>query len=210
MTTAPQTTAPQTTAPQTTAPKTFLILHGFQNHRPEGHWQHWLAGRLRERGHQVRYPQLPEPDAPVLAGWLDALRTHLHRPGNGEFVVVAHSLSVLLWLHAASRTPDDLPVDRVLLVAPPSPAVTASFREIAGFAEGLDLDAVRLKAPVRLVYGGGDPYCPEGAAVHYGDPLSLDRDLVLPGGHLDMHAGYGEWPSVLEWCENPSVRLRAR
>lgn len=26
-------------------PRAFLILHGWQNHRPEGHWQHWLAGR---------------------------------------------------------------------------------------------------------------------------------------------------------------------
>ena len=189
---------------------TFLILHGFQNHRPEGHWQHWLAGRLAERGHEVRYPQLPEPDAPVLADWLTALAERLHRPaGGGEFVVLAHSLSVLLWLHAAARTPDALDVDRVLLVAPPSPAVTASIPEIAAFAEGPDLGAVRLKAPTRLVYGADDPYCPEGAAVHYGDPLALDRDLVLPGGHLDMPAGYGPWPAVLEWCEDPAVRLSA-
>ncbi|QGZ50028.1 hydrolase [Streptomyces sp. QHH-9511] len=192
---------------------TFLILHGFQNHRPEGHWQHWLAGRLGKRGHEVRYPQLPEPDAPVLGDWLAALRGELRPPaGGGEFVVVAHSLAVLLWLQAAARTPDELTADRALLVAPPSPAVTASIPEIAGFGTdpGLDLGAVRLKIPTRLVYGEGDPYCPEGAAVHYGDPLSLDRDLVASGGHLDMAAGYGAWPSVLEWCEDPSARLRGR
>lgn len=189
---------------------TFLILHGFQNHRPEGHWQHTLAARLGERGHEVRYPQLPEPDAPVLDDWLTELHTHLRKPPSGGLVVVAHSLSVLLWLHAAARTPDALPADRALLVAPPSPGVTAAIPEIADFAGRLDLAAVRLKAPARLVYGEGDPYCPEGADVHYGDPLSLDRDLVPAGGHLDMPAGYGEWPSVLQWCEDPAVRLRAR
>ncbi|MEU6877703.1 alpha/beta hydrolase [Streptomyces sp. NPDC046712] len=189
---------------------TFLLLHGFQNHRPPGHWHHWLAGRLAERGHEVRYPQLPEPDAPVLEDWLAALRVQLDPPRSGEFVVVAHSLSVLLWLHAAARTPDGLPVDRVLLVAPPSPAVTASIPEIAAFAEGLDLAAVRLKAPARLVYAAGDPYCPEGADVHYGTPLGLDTDVVPGGAHLTPDSGYGEWPSVLQWCEDPETRLRAR
>ncbi|MYV67535.1 hydrolase [Streptomyces sp. SID2131] len=188
-----------------TAAKTFLILHGFQNHRPPGHWQHWLAERLRERGHEVRYPQLPSPDAPVLAEWLDALEEYGKRPARGEFVVLAHSLSVLLWLRAGACRPD---ADRVLLVAPPSPSVTASIPEITAFADGLDLAETGLGA--RLVYGGGDPYCPEGADLHYGRPLGLDLDLVPDGGHLSPAHGYGDWPSVLEWCEDPSVRVKGR
>lgn len=184
---------------------TYLILHGFQNHRPPGHWQHWLADRLRERGHEVRYPQLPEPDAPVLADWLAALEEHGRRPADGEFVVLAHSLSVLLWLRAGERRPD---ADRVLLVAPPSPRVTASIPAIAAFADGLDLAEQGLAA--RLVYGEGDPYCPEGADVHYGTPLGLDTDLVPGGEHLDLDAGYGDWASLLEWCEDPDVRVKGR
>jgi len=200
----------------------YLILHGFQNHRPPGHWQHWLAGELRARGHEVRYPQLPQPDAPRLEEWLAALEEHGKRPEqrsddgrteDGEFVVLAHSLSVLLWLRAvaAGRAPD---ADRVLLVAPPSPQVTASIPEIAAFADGLDLtrtgtDTRGAGVPTRLVYGDGDPYCPEGADVHYGVPLGLDLDHVPGGRHLNPElGGYGPWPSVLEWCENPETRLR--
>ncbi|MFH8580584.1 alpha/beta hydrolase [Streptomyces zaomyceticus] len=182
---------------------TYLILHGYQNDRPPGHWQHWLAGELRARGHEVRYPQLPEPDAPVLADWLAALEEHGERPSEGEFVILAHSLSVLLWLRAGARRPD---ADRVLLVAPPSPGVTASIPGIAAFADGLDLAETGLEA--RLVYGGGDPYCPEGADVHYGRPLGLDLDLVPDGKHLNPASGYGEWPALLEWCENPGVRVK--
>ncbi|MFF0435182.1 RBBP9/YdeN family alpha/beta hydrolase [Streptomyces sp. NPDC004327] len=185
---------------------TFLILHGFQNHRPPGHWQHWLAGALRERGHEVRYPQLPEPDAPRLADWLDALEEHGERPaGEGEFVVLGHSLGVLLWLRAvaAGRAPA---ADRVLLVAPPSPQVTASIPEIAGFADGLELTGLDMRN-ARLVYGDGDPYCPEGADVPYGTPLGLDVDHVPGGGHLNPDTGYGEWPDVLAWCENAEVRV---
>ncbi|MCX2179026.1 alpha/beta hydrolase [Streptomyces sp. SKN60] len=195
------------------ARNTYLVLHGFQNHRPPGHWQHWLAGALAERGHEVRYPQLPEPDAPRLADWLAALEEHGKRPtgirAEGEFVVLAHSLGVLLWLRAvaAGRAPE---ADRVLLVAPPSPQVTASIPEIAEFADGLDLDGVRtrLTVPTRLVYGDGDPYCPEGADLPYGIPLGLDLDHVPDGGHLNPDHGYGAWPSILEWSENPAVRVR--
>ena len=43
-----------------------LILHGWQNRRPEGHWQRWLAEELEAGGVVVRYPQLPEPDELVL------------------------------------------------------------------------------------------------------------------------------------------------
>ena len=28
----------------------YLVLHGWENHRPPDHWQFWLTERLRERG----------------------------------------------------------------------------------------------------------------------------------------------------------------
>jgi len=37
----------------------FLILHGLEGSGSE-HWQTWLAGRLRERGLEVAYPDLPD------------------------------------------------------------------------------------------------------------------------------------------------------
>ncbi|MFM9445466.1 RBBP9/YdeN family alpha/beta hydrolase [Streptomyces acidiscabies] len=60
----------------------FLILHGWQNHRPEGHWQHWLAARLTDLGHEVVYPQLPDPDNPELDVWLAEFERHLTAPAR--------------------------------------------------------------------------------------------------------------------------------
>jgi predicted alpha/beta hydrolase family esterase len=69
-----------------------LILHGWQNRRPDGHWQRWLAGELGASGAIVRYPQLPEPDEPVLDDWLRALDAELDGTVPDELTVVAHSV----------------------------------------------------------------------------------------------------------------------
>lgn len=192
--------------------RSFLILHGWQNHRPEGHWQHWLADRLTERGHAVTYPQLPAPDTPLLQEWLDSLAVHLGGlDARRERIVVAHSLSVLLWLHAAARgLPGLAAVDRVLLVAPPSASVLARHPEVAGFAPPDLGDALTLPQPTRLVAGDDDPYCPEGVQRAYGDPLGLTAELLPGAAHLDLDAGYGSWPSVLEWCLDADAAFATR
>ncbi|CAM5430823.1 RBBP9/YdeN family alpha/beta hydrolase [Streptomyces aurantiogriseus] len=192
--------------------RSYLILHGWQNHRPKDHWQHWLADRLTERGHTVLYPQLPDPDDPVLDVWLDSLTHHLDdlTTREGERIVVAHSLSVILWLHAVARAVPGLDtVDRVLLVAPPSASVLAHHPEVTEFALP-PLDALTLPTPTRLVAGDDDPYCPEGVRSAYGDPLGLPTELLPGAAHLDLDAGYGAWPAVLEWCLDGEVGLRVR
>jgi hypothetical protein len=55
----------------------FLILHGVDNVRPPEHWQSLLAAQLVEHGLEVRYPALPEPEAPDLERWLAALEQEL-------------------------------------------------------------------------------------------------------------------------------------
>ncbi|MEU6376702.1 alpha/beta hydrolase [Streptomyces sp. NPDC046909] len=184
----------------------YLILHGWQNHRPEGHWQHWLADRLAELGHEVTYPQLPEPDDPDLEVWLGELARHLEQRPD---VVLAHSLSAVLWLHAVSRgIVKEGYVERVLLVGPPSPTVLAQYPEVAEFAPP-PLEFA-LPGPTLLVAGDDDPYCAGGARAVYGDPLGLPTTLLPGAAHLDLDAGYGSWPSVLEWCLDPETEFTVR
>lgn len=192
--------------------RSYLILHGWQNRRPEGHWQHWLAARLTELGHRVSYPQLPAPDEPELEVWLAELAGHLeelNEPGASERVVLAHSLSAVLWLHAAARSMKQLRhADRVLLVAPPSPATVAGIPEIAAFAPPAPNPP--LPTPTRLVAGADDPYCPEGANRVYAAPLGIPADILPAAAHLDLDAGYGPWPAVLDWCLTATTPLTPR
>ncbi|MEV6299616.1 alpha/beta hydrolase [Actinoplanes sp. NPDC051861] len=181
----------------------FLILHGWQNRRPPAHWQHWLAGELRSGGHVVDYPQLPDPDFPVLEDWLAELRTRVAALPGPHRTVICHSLGCLLWLNAAARAEVPLQVDRVLLVAPPSTDVTLSHPEIAGFAVPRSLTPTLLKAAAAhttLVGSDNDPYAPGGPALAYGDWLTIPTTVLTGAAHLNIDAGYGPWPSVLDWC----------
>ncbi|MGY1885003.1 MULTISPECIES: RBBP9/YdeN family alpha/beta hydrolase [unclassified Blastococcus] len=187
----------------------FLVLHGWQNRRPAHHWQWQLVESLRAAGEQVLYPQFPDPDRPVVGTWTELLRAELAQLGAGERVVVAHSLAVPLWQHAASLLTPAERVDRVLLVAPPAPEVLAGYPEVAAFA-AFGPDAHQLSrgaGSVRLVASDDDPYWPGGGAVPVYRALGVDVDLLPGQGHLDPEAGYGRWPAVEAWCRDPSTRL---
>jgi hypothetical protein len=188
-----------------------LLLHGLNGSGPE-HWQNWLAGELAHHGAQVDLPQFTDPDAPSLDVWLAELGDHLAAaPTEAERVVIAHSLASLLWLHhAATCTDPALRVDRVLLVAPPSPDCAEPL--ITTFVPPpLDPTGLRrVAATTRLVVGEGDPYCTLDQAKLLSEALRLDLDVIVGGGHLNVDAGYGSWSAVLKWARSDRTPLTPR
>jgi predicted alpha/beta hydrolase family esterase len=189
------------------ASRRFLVLHGFTNRRPEGHWQRRLTTSLRDAGEQVVYPALPDTDDPSLTSWLAVLDTELALlgdPENVERIVVGHSLGAVLWLHACARGVT-APVDRVLLVAPPGPSRFAE--SFPGFALPPELDSAAVTAAATstlLVCSDADPWCPEGTVTAYAEPLGI-RSVVVPGAsHFALDDGFGEWPEVLAWARDPT------
>jgi predicted alpha/beta hydrolase family esterase len=170
--------------------RSFLILHGLQGSGP-GHWQTWLAARLRAAGERVTYPDLPDANDPSPAAWRAALEAEIATlPAP---VVVCHSLACLLWLHHVAD--GGRGAERALLVSPPSEA-----SGVAEIAEFFPVPLPALGTGARLVCSDNDPYCPEGAAELYGPPLGIPVDLLPGRGHVNPDAGYGPWPSAEAWC----------
>jgi predicted alpha/beta hydrolase family esterase len=174
------------------ASRSFLILHGLEGSGP-GHWQTWLAARLRADNERVAYPDLPDADMPSLHAWREALNGEFVAQPEAETVLVCHSLACLLYLHHVND--GGAQADRVLLVAPPSEDV--DLPQIASF---FPAPLPTLQVGARLVCSDNDPYCPEGAAALYGEPLGIPVDMLPGGGHLNPDAGYGPWPAVEAWC----------
>jgi|GEM_PF-617037 len=183
---------------------------GLASIRPPGHWQRELATALEQRGERVVYPQLPDAAQPRLEAWRAAADAALREAAEGgaQVTVIAHSLGAALWLGA--RPADSVvesSVDRVLLAAPPSPSFPRENPEVAEFAEPT---LSRPAADTLIVASDADPCNPEGAEAVHGRPLGIPVVTILGGGHLTPASGYGEWPSMLEWCLDPSAVIRPR
>jgi predicted alpha/beta hydrolase family esterase len=188
-----------------------LILHGWQGSGRD-HWQTWLAGRLRAAGAHVQYPELPDCDVPCPERWAAALHREMRAlaKGDGERVVIAHSLGCVLWLREAAQIRPEQRVGRVALVAPPCPG--AKVAELAQFyPTGADKAAIDAAAGhTRLVCSDNDAYCPgRGAAEHWGGPLELAVDLLPGAGHVNPEAGFGPWPEMEAWALGEREDLRA-
>ena len=187
-----------------------LILHGWYGSQ-EPHWQRWLASRLRDTGAaHVQLPDLPNAAAPLLDSWRTALDAELTvlAAQPGERIVVCHSLGCILWLHhAASRRAGSPRVDRVVLNAPPAPVP-----ELPTFFPA-PIDPVGIAAAAkstRIVWSDDDPYCAEGAGGLYAEPLGIPNDRLAGQGHLNVDAGYGPWPAMLDWCLGRRTNLAPR
>lgn len=186
-----------------------LLLHGYTGSGP-GHWQRWLARAVSERGGLVDLPHFSDPDAPDLGTWLRELDTHLEAlPADRECVVLAHSLGCHLWLHHAARE-NIAHVDRVLLVAPPGldhpePAIRSFLPP--------PLDPANLRraaTETRLVAGEGDPHCSMEDAKRLAEALRIEVDVLPGAAHVNVDAGYGEWPAALKWVRSKTVPLSPR
>jgi len=151
----------------------------------------------------------------VLDQWLEVVGAELamiREAGEGEVVVVAHSLGCMAWLHAALAGLADPPVDRVLLVAPAAPETLGEIPEF-----GLDLTDPRVRAAsdaacrsLTVVGSDADVWAPRGVQETFGDSLGVEA-VIIPGGqHITLADGWGPWQGVVDWVLDPSADLTRR
>ncbi len=195
-----------------------VFAHGLSNRRPADAWTRIAATELRKQGHLVGYPQLPNPEAPNRDDWVDVLRTEIAllrdvRGGDEELMLVGHSLGCLALLNLFNTDAlREAQAARTLLVAPADPAkVTAAPTFV------LDLEADELLAAVRrntrelLVLGSAsDPWQPRGLAETFGHLGTSATTVIVGAGHLTAAEGWGPWPGLVDWVNDPSADITRR
>ena len=195
--------------------KRVLIIHGWGNERPDGHWHRLLATALRKEGHVVAYPQLPDTELPSLAKWLSVLKVELellNESGNGELIVFGHSLGCLTWLHIAQSEVLKERASRVMLVAPADPDLCG---EIPDFQMDLSAPAVKVAAHAAakstvLVGSDADHWLPKGIEATYATPLDLPYVLIQGAGHFAVEEGWTPWQGVINWVNDAESDLSVR
>ena len=194
-----------------------LILHGWTNRRPVGHWQRALAGELREQGHLVSYTQMPNPDVPQLGDWLEIVSAELQmlrevgERSAEELIVIAHSLGCITFLQAAAQgLLEEIP-SRLLLVAPPErqPVTLPEFETFVMKQSDEEIRAISKKAAnsLTLVGSDADVWQPSGIQAGVGDMLGVEAVLVVGAKHFSHHDGFHHWQGVINWVNDPSADL---
>jgi predicted alpha/beta hydrolase family esterase len=171
------------------------VLHGLDG-SGVGHWQVWLVRQLRRAGHDVAFPELPEPSDPDPQAWQEAIETELENAPPP--IVICHSLACLIWLRIAARS-NERRADRVLLVAPPCVDDVEPVTRALGH-NATAADVKRVAGSTVLVCSDADPYCPPGAVATFAEPLEVESRVIAGAGHVNPDAGYGPWPDCEEWA----------
>ena len=195
--------------------KRILIIHGWGNERPVGHWHRLLATQSRKQGHIVSYPQLPDTELPSLDKWLAVLKVELDMlrdAGDGELIVIAHSLGCLTWLHIAQSGILQEQAGRVLLVAAADPDLCG---EVPSFQ--LDLNSAQVKVAAHnaalatlFVGSDSDPWQPRGVAETFAQPLDLPFVVISGAGHFAVEEGWTPWTGVINWITDATAELAVR
>lgn len=167
------------------------------------------AAELRRRGHQVWYPQFPQPETPDPIEWQELLSQEsrmMDEVPTGEKIAIAHSLGCLNWMLGAMNSALGEPFDRVLFVAPPDPIRTEEAEGIKG--EPMNLEHPELVPAINrfakrfeIVASDQDHWLPRGIGI-YEEALGKSA-VVIPGaGHFSLADGWGAWSGLWSWVES--------
>ncbi len=132
-------------------------------------WDDKLFESLRRalgRGHEVRYPRMPDEDDPSYSRWSAAIRRELADLDEGA-VVVGHSVGGTILIHALAEQPPGRALGAIILIAAP-------------FVGEGGWPGDEFELPGDL---GGR--LPQGVRVHLFHGL---QDEIAPPSHADLYA----------------------
>jgi predicted alpha/beta hydrolase family esterase len=183
-----------------------VVVYGYEG-SAEGHWQRWAAATLAARGARVAFPELSSPAAPLKDVWVAELAAVLDdaRRRRDPVTFLCHSLGCWAVDHLLSEHGTE-GVHAALLVAPPSPFLV--FEPVDSFLPPPRRPEVWAPIASRTLLLGSDND-------DYAGPDELEEVArrigvafrILPGaGHINIAAGFGPWPFVLEWVAEVGAR----
>ncbi len=171
-----------------------LIVPGWRGSEP-AHWQSRWQARL-PGAHRVEQGDWLFPRRQA---WVDRLASEILASRGERVVIVAHSLGCITTAHlppeAAAR------VSAALLVAPADPGRRA---QLADFAP---VPHHRLPYRSLLVASSNDPYCPVRLAGAYARAWGSEFVRLENAGHINVAAGFGEWPLGLQLLSQLGVEV---
>lgn len=96
--------------------KKVYIIHGWSG-SPKEPMLAWIALQLQEKGYEVIAPEMPDPDAPVIATWVEKVASVAENL-DIETVFIGHSVGCQTILRYLETIPEMVKVGKIILIAP--------------------------------------------------------------------------------------------
>ena len=146
--------------------KRVFIVHRWYG-SPDADWYPWLKKELEEKGFQVSVPAMPNPDAPEISSWVEALRNAVGTPDK-ETYFIGHSVGCQTILRYLESLPTNSHVGGAVFIAgwlTLTSQATPSKTEEAIAERWIDtpIDAKRVQQRIAksiAIFSDNDPYVP--------------------------------------------------
>ena len=184
-----------------------LILHGAGNNS-QGNWFPWLKSELEKKGYKAWAPDLPNSDTPNLNDWLNTVFSNKEWEFDSESVLVGHSSGATLILRILEKLPENVKIQKAILVAAPVELGTIS--EYFPYKEDLikgGFNWQKIKNSCKefyFIHSENDKYqcgAPQGKILEN----NLGGNLIIKPneGHFNLEVGpqYKEFPLLLEFID---------
>lgn len=178
----------------------FLLIHGIGGHAGI-HWQQWLKDQLEKQDHIVLMPEMPDGEHPDRAVWLQTVKETVRSIPNNDLVIVGHSLGVTTALDFIEQLME--PIHGLVSVSGFATDYSAELNSYFLKIKSVDFAKVRQNINKSAVlYGDNDPYVPQFALKEIADKLGAKVHVISNGGHLNVDAGFTEFPQLLDVISN--------
>ncbi len=181
-----------------------LIFHGADNDS-QGNWFPWLTAELEKQGYKVWSPDLPHSDHPVQKDWLATIFSNPDWQFNRDSVLIGHSVGATLILRILERLPEDVQINKAILVAGVVELGTKpeSFQYKRSLVES-PFNWTKIKKSARkfyFIHSDNDPYqCGDDQGKIMYQHLGGELIIKSGEGHFNLEKGpqYKKFPLILE------------
>jgi pimeloyl-ACP methyl ester carboxylesterase len=173
-------------------------------------WDDKLVESLRHElgdGYEIRYPRMPDEDAPSYGPWSTAIRAEMAHLDDGA-VVAGHSVGAAILINALSEQPPEPRLAAIVLIA--APFVGEGGWPGDEFELPSDLGAkVPQGVRVLVFHGLQDETAPISHADRYADTIPQAEVRRLPGRDHQLNNDLSEVArEIVETAARPSIAAR--
>ncbi|HSU72629.1 MAG TPA: alpha/beta fold hydrolase [Candidatus Binatia bacterium] len=176
--------------------KRIFIVHGWE-FSPEMNWYPWLKRELEKKDFKVLVPAMPNPEAPVIKTWVDALAHAVGTPDKQTFFI-GHSIGCQTILRYLSTVTSS--VGGVVLVAPWLTLSDAALPDKNYRAIAKPWLETRIKqanilqhaGPIIAIFCDDDPYVPMENERKFKESFGAVTKTISGKGHFTSEDGVTE------------------